>query len=78
MIVLMNLSEKTKNYLIYSFGNDEKNLDGKVKIPLDNPKNFEVLKESKFLSNECMMRGLVKAIRFIQNGEIKECIDYIS
>ncbi|MGL4730338.1 MAG: hypothetical protein ACRCW0_01985 [Clostridium sp.] len=74
MIVSMNLLEKTNKYLVYSFGNDENNLDGKVRISLDNPKKFEVLRESKLLSNECMMRGLVKSIRL----EIKDHIDYIS
>lgn len=80
MIVLMNLLEKNNDYVIYSYGYDENNLDGKIKISLSDPSNYVVLEESKdeHIGKLGTLKATCKLIKLIKNNEIKEKTSYQS
>lgn len=78
MVLLMNLLNKNNNSVVYSFGIDEDKLDGQIKISLDNPMDAKIIKESQYISNAMAMKGLIKLIRNIKNGEIKKFESYQS
>ncbi|WP_164971695.1 hypothetical protein [Clostridium tetani] len=78
MVLLMNLLNQNNNSVIYSFGIDENKLDGQIKISLDNPMDAKIIKESQYISNAMAMKGLIKLIRNIKNGEMKKFESYQS
>ena len=80
MIILMKLLEKNKDFLIYSYRYDEKNLDGKIKVNLKEPYDYEVIQEST--DNRVWkignLKAIIKIIKSIKVGEIKEILNYQS
>lgn len=78
MIVLMKLLEKNKEFVIYSYGYDEDNLDGQVKVPLNNPLNYVILKESedKRIGKLGTLKAINKIIKVIESNNIEELISY--
>lgn len=77
MIVLMKLLSKTSEYVVYSYGNDEDNLDGQIKLSLKNPDKYEVLKESK-IGKKGTLKAILKLQKSIKDNNIKEKISYES
>lgn len=80
MIVLMNLLEKNDVYVIYSYGYDENNLDGQIKIYLNDPDKYEILKESQdeHIGKCGTMRAVSKLMRAAKNNELKDKMSYQS
>lgn len=80
MIILMKLLEKNKDFLIYSYGYDEKNLDGKIKVNLKEPYDYEVIQEStdNRVGKIGTLKAIIKIIKSIKVGEIKEILNYQS
>lgn len=80
MIVLMILSERNQDYLIYKYGYDRNSLDGKIKIYFNKEKPPEVLKltQDKRVGEGGTFRALGKLLKMIRSGEVKEVISYQS
>lgn len=80
MIVLMKLLEKNKDFLIYSYGYDEENLDGKIKVYLKEPYAYEVIQESadNRIGKLGTLKAITKIIKSIKIGEIKDILCYQS
>lgn len=73
----MKLLSKTSEYVIYSYGNDEDNLDGQIKLSLKDPNKYEVLNESK-IGKIGTLRAISKLQKAIKDNDIKEKISYQS
>lgn len=80
MIVLMKLLEKNKEFLIYNYGYDEENLDGKIKVNLREPYDYEVIQESadNRVGKIGTLKAITKIIKSIKVGEIKDILCYQS
>ena len=80
MIILMKLLEKNKDFLIYSYRYDEKNLDGKIKVNLKEQYDYEVIQEStdNRVGKIGTLKAIIKIIKSIKVGEIKEILNYQS
>lgn len=79
MIVLMKLLEENSEFAVYSYGYDDDKLDGRIKLPLNDPNNYEILKESqdKRVGQMGIMKCMAKLIRFIKkNNKIPQNISY--
>ncbi|VIG07094.1 Uncharacterised protein [Clostridioides difficile] len=78
MIVLMNLLEKNNEYIIYSYGYDENNLDGRIRIYLNNFYDYEIMKESKdeHISKTSTLKAVSKLIKAAKNGNLTEKMSY--
>lgn len=78
MIVLMNLLEKNNEYIIYSYGYDENNLDGRIRIYLNNFYDYEIIKESKdeHISKTSTLKAVSKLIKAAKNGNLTEKMSY--
>ena len=71
-IICMSLLEKAADYVIYEFGNSMKDLDGKMKLSLRNPREeFVILEESQIGPMETL-RAHSKLARVIEQGETPE------
>ncbi len=77
MIVLMKLLLKTNDYVLYSYGPDEFNLDGVIKFSLNSVDDFEVIRESS-IGRRGTLRALCKIRKSILDKEIKELLSYES
>ncbi|MFR2889250.1 hypothetical protein [Clostridium butyricum] len=80
MIVLLKLLEKNNNSVIYSYGYDEDNLDGKIEVFLNNPDEYKLIKESddKRIGKKGTLIAISKVIRTVKNDKIKEFLSYQS
>lgn len=80
MIVLMNLLEMNSKYAIYSYGYDEDNLDGRIKISLDETNGYEVLVESKDknIGKLGTLKAVSKLTKAAKNNMLKEKMSYQS
>lgn len=80
MIVLMDLLEKNDLYVIYSYGYDENNLDGRIKLYLNDHMKYEILKESEdeHIGKIGTMKAITKLINAIKKNELKDKMSYQS
>ncbi|MBU5487016.1 hypothetical protein KQI77_02420 [Clostridium sp. MSJ-8] len=80
MIVLLKLLEKNNDYVIYEYGYDEDNLDGKIEVSLNNPNKYKLLKESndKHIGKKGTLIAINKVIKAVKNNEIRELLSYQS
>ncbi|NFE84084.1 hypothetical protein FDB55_03385 [Clostridium botulinum] len=69
----MKLIEKNDIYAIYSYGYDEDNLDGIIKIYLTDPDNFEVIKETK--DGRVGRLGTLRAINVLRKAIINNTLE---
>ncbi|MCI9978064.1 hypothetical protein JY742_18205 [Clostridioides difficile] len=78
MIVLMNLLEKNDEYVIYSYGYEENNLDGRIKIYLNNSYNYEIIRESKdeHISKATTLKAVSKLMKAAKNDVLKKEMSY--
>lgn len=77
MIVLIKLLSKTNDYVVYSYGSNESNLDGLIKFSLISIDDFDVLQEST-IGKLGTLRALCKIRKSILDKEIKEVLSYES
>ena len=70
MIVLMNLLEKNDEYYLYSYGMDENNLDGIIKIYLKKGTEGEVVKESSEKNRKVTLTAIFNFIKARDNGTL--------
>lgn len=78
MIVLMNLLEKNDEYYLYSYGMDENNLDGIIKIYLKKGTEGEVVKESSEKNRKVTLTAICKLMKARDNGTLSENMIYAS
>ena len=80
MIVLIKLLEKNDEYFLYSYGYDEDNLDGKIKIYFDKERNYELVKESSdpHIGKKGTLIAICKLIKARDNGKLSEILCYQS
>lgn len=80
MIVLMKLLDKTDNHVIYSYGYDEDNLDGKIKVNFKDPNNYEVLNEctDKRVGKRGTLIAACRIIKAISNNNLKDLMSFES
>ncbi|MDI7817593.1 hypothetical protein ABRY17_07995 [Clostridioides difficile] len=74
----MNLLEKNNEYIIYSYGYDENNLDGRIRIYLNNFYDYEIIKESKdeHISKTSTLKAVSKLIKAAKKGNLTEKMSY--
>ena len=78
MIVLMNLLEKNEEYYLYSYGMDENNLDGIIKIYLKKGTEGEVVKESCDKNRTVTLTAICKLMKARDNDTLSESMIYAS
>lgn len=73
-IICMSLLEKNDKYALYEYGESMENLDGKIKVSLQHPRQeYEIVKES-VIGNMNTLLAHSKLARVIEKGEIPEKI----
>lgn len=79
MIVLLKLLEQNNDCVIYNYGYDEDNLDGKIKVSLTDVDNYEITEST---DKRVRGKGKLIALRLIReavkNNDIKEILSYQS
>lgn len=71
-IICMSLLEKTDKYALYEYGESMENLDGKIKVSLQHPRQeYEIVKESAIGKMDTLLAHS-KLARAIEQGEIPE------
>lgn len=78
MIVLMNLLEKNDEYYLYSYGMDENNLDGIIKIYLEKGTEGKVVKESSEKNRKVTLTAICKLMKARDNDSLSENMIYAS
>ena len=78
MIVLMNLLEKNDEYYLYSYGMNENNLDGIIKIYLKKGTEGEVIKESSEKNRTVTLTAICKLMKARDNNTLSENMIYAS
>lgn len=78
MIVLMNLLEKNDEYYLYSYGMDENNLDGIIKIYLEKGTEGKVVKESSEKNRKVTLTAMCKLMKARDNDSLSENMIYAS
>lgn len=72
--ICMKLSEKTDNYAVYEYGNNMENLDGRIKLSLQRPRQeYEIIKESAIGSIDTLLAHS-KLARMIEQGEVPKIV----
>lgn len=80
MIVLLKLLEKNSDYVIYAYGYDEDSLNGEIKVSLNNPDEYRLIKESddKRIGRKGTLIAINKVIKAVKDNEIEEILSYQS
>lgn len=79
MIVLLKLLEKNSDFVIYNYGYDEDNLDGKIKVSLIDVDNYEITESTdKHVRGKGKLIALRLVREAVKNNDIKELLSYQS
>lgn len=80
MIVLLNLLEMKNDFAIYSYGYEENNLDGRIKIILNKKIDYEIIKESQDarIGKKGTACAIYKLLKAAKNNDLKECMCFQS
>lgn len=80
MIVLLNLLEKNDNYVVYEYGYDNSELNGKIKVYKNKEKSYQILSECKDIrvGRKGTLWAISQIIKMLNNNDLKETVCFQS